>query len=45
MNYITPINDFKNEISDEEYNTAVTSKFYVDEHAEDRYESILKSIQ
>lgn len=45
MNYITPINEFKPEISDEEYSTAVTSKFYVDEHAEDRYESILKSIK
>lgn len=45
MNYITPINEFKPEISSEEYNTVVTSKFYVDEHAEDRYESILKSIQ
>lgn len=45
MNYITPINEFKPEISDEEYSTAVTSKFYVDEHAEDRYEDILKSLE
>lgn len=45
MNYITPINEFKPEISSEEYNTAVTSKFYVDEHAEDRYEDILKSLE
>ena len=45
MNYITPINEFKPNISQEEYDVAVKSKFYVDEHAEDRYENILKSIQ
>jgi hypothetical protein len=45
MNYITPVNEFKNEIDSKEYSNAVTSKFYVDEHAEDRYESILESIQ
>ena len=45
MDYITSINEFRPEISEQDYKTAVESKFYVDEHAEDRYDQILKSIQ
>jgi len=38
MDYITPINEFRPGINEQDYSTAVSSKFYVDEHAEDRYD-------
>ena len=48
VDYLTPINELYQRpggISSERYQSAVEGKFAVDEHAEDRFESILRSIQ